>query len=296
MHATSPTISQPRTGGLRSFGAGLLVSAAVIGGIIVAANVQPIAPSGTANRTDIHSPAWIQAHRSAPAAGAVQIGEQTQAERIRDLWKAYAERRRLESGNVPAGLSGGAKSSVPNTESYRNSVTPQSESLAVTDPMAYWNSLMLRRELAPTVDASAGYIPSLVSGVVPPSVRGQLVGPKVGGLGAPGAVKALEQTPAESTLDYWRSYADQRTAPAPYIPELITGAAAAPNVLDAMAYWHSVTFRTPFTPATVYSGKTIDPKLVSQGLDHPVLSTDHGKVLIGKRVAGNDTQVGISHR
>ena len=97
MHATSPTISQPRTGGIRSFGAGLLVSAAVIGGVIIAANVQPIAPSGTANRTDLQSPAWIQAHRAGET-GAMTPAERSLLQQRHDLVREHRSRRVGDEG------------------------------------------------------------------------------------------------------------------------------------------------------------------------------------------------------
>jgi hypothetical protein len=235
MHATSPTISQPRTGGLRSFGAGLLVSAAVIGAVIVAANVQPIAPSGTANRTDIHSPAWIQAHRAGEtgamtpaersllqqrrgetgalgAPGAAAAG-QTPAESTLDYWRSYAT---LVPGVAPSTVLDAMRDQVPAP------YVPNATS-SVPDSMAYWHSVNLGA--AGFVTAPAPYAP-----VNDPNAYWHSVN-----LGAAGFV----------------------TAPAPYAP-----------VNDPMAYWHSVNLGAAgFVTAPVYSGKIVDP--VSPSLPIP---------------------------
>ena len=99
---------------------------------------------------------------------------------------------------------------------------------------------------------------------------------EIGALGAPGAVRA-QQTPAQSTLDYWRAYADQRIVSDPKAGASFMGGVpgyvlnesyrnsvtplGVPSVQDPMGYWNSVTLRGGLLPTT--SNDVYIPSIVS---------------------------------
>jgi hypothetical protein len=178
MHATtSPTLSQPRAGGVRFLGAALVIAAAVTAGALIAVNL-PAASTGTTagakTGADIHSAAWLRAHHrgavvlQTPAESSLrelrrgEIGAlgapgaaaalQTPAQSTLDYWRAYADQRVL-APKTGASFMGGVPGYVM-SQSYLNSITPQSVP-AVRDPMSYWNSITLRGGLLPSVKAKA---------------------------------------------------------------------------------------------------------------------------------------------
>ena len=95
---------------------------------------------------------------------------------------------------------------------------------------------------------------------------------EIGALGAPGAVRAQQQTPAQSTLDYWRAYADQRVVADPKagasfmggVPDYVLNESyknsvtplGVPSVQDPMGYWNSITLRGGLLPTVSDDGST----------------------------------------